>query len=151
MATVLQERGPVKSTHESVDSEEILDRARALVPILAARESDALKAREIPAATMEDFRRSGLMRLLQPRRFGGLQSSVALFSRVAEELAKGCASSAWVYSVFGEHAWIIACMPEQGQIDVWGKDPHAVASSSLAPRAVAKRPILQSHSRARAS
>jgi alkylation response protein AidB-like acyl-CoA dehydrogenase len=138
MSTALQEREMAKSKCDSVDPEEILNRARALVPVLASREADALKAREIPADTMEDFRRSGLMRLLQPRRFGGLQSSVDLFSRVAEELANGCASSAWVYSVFGEHAWIIACMPEQGQIDVWGKDPHAVASSSLAPRAVAK-------------
>jgi 3-hydroxy-9,10-secoandrosta-1,3,5(10)-triene-9,17-dione monooxygenase len=42
--------------------------------------------------------------------------------------------------VFGEHQWIIASMPEQAQIDVWGDDPGAVASSSLAPRETA-RPV----------
>ena len=122
----------------TIDPEEMVGRARALVPLLAAREKEALNARQIPAITMDDLRSSGLLRMLQPRRFGGLQGSVALLSRIIEELAYGCASSAWVYSVFGEHAWIIASMPEQGQLDVWGENPHAVASSSLAPRAIAK-------------
>ena len=122
-----------------VDPDEILARARSLVPALRSRAAETEKAREVPSDTMDDLRRLGLMRLLQPRRFGGLQSSVPLFSRVVEELAYGCASSAWVYAVFGEHAWIIASMPEQAQIDVWGRDPQAVASSSLVPRAVATR------------
>jgi alkylation response protein AidB-like acyl-CoA dehydrogenase len=54
-------------------------------------------------------------------------------------LTYGCASSAWVYAVLAEHQWIIAQYPEQAQVDVWGDDPEAVASSSLAPRAAAKR------------
>ena len=59
---------------------------------------------------------------MQPRRFGGLQASFGLFSRIIEILAEGCAASAWVYAVLGEHQWIIACMPEQAQEDVWGDD-----------------------------
>ena len=47
--------------------------------------------------------------------------------------------SAWVYAVLAEHQWIIAQYPEQAQVDVWGDDPEAVASSSLAPRAAAER------------
>jgi len=41
--------------------------------------------------------------------------------------------------VLAEHQWIIAQYPEQAQIDVWGEDPLAVASSSLAPREAAGR------------
>ena len=40
--------------------------------------------------------------------------------------------------MLAEHEWIIAQYPEQAQIDVWGENPEAVASSSLAPRAAAK-------------
>jgi 3-hydroxy-9,10-secoandrosta-1,3,5(10)-triene-9,17-dione monooxygenase len=61
-----------------------------------------------------------------------------VFSRIVETLAEGCAASAWVYAVLGEHQWIIACMPDQAQIDVWGDNPSAVASSSLAPREAAQ-------------
>jgi alkylation response protein AidB-like acyl-CoA dehydrogenase len=116
-----------------------LTRAADLIPVLAAREAAASADRSISDATIADFRRSGIMRVLQPRRFGGEQASFELFSRIIETLAEGCAASAWVYAVLAEHQWIIACMPDQAQVDVWGDDPHAVASSSLAPRETARR------------
>ncbi len=115
----------------------IFDAAHALVPVLAAREAETLAARRVPAATIADYQRAGLLAVLRPRRFGGLQASFGLFSRIVEVLAEGCAASAWVYAVLGEHQWIIACMPEQAQADVWGGDGLAVASSSLAPRETA--------------
>jgi 3-hydroxy-9,10-secoandrosta-1,3,5(10)-triene-9,17-dione monooxygenase len=97
-----------------------------------------MAARHIPDETIADFQQTGILRLMQPRRFGGYQASFGLFSRIIEILAEGCAASAWVYAVLGEHQWIIACMPEQAQFDVWGSDPAAVASSSLAPRETAR-------------
>ena len=119
--------------------EELLARARALVPLLAEREATTNAARDVPAATVAAYRDSGLLRVLQPRRFGGLQLPFDVFSRSIEILTEGCASSAWVYAVLAEHQWIIASLPEQGQIDIWGDDPAAVASSSLAPRETATR------------
>src|SRR5438132_14252535 len=116
----------------------MLDRARALVPILVERASAATAARQLPAETIAEYREAGILRILQPRRFGGTQGRFSLFSRIVEELTWGCASSAWVYAVLAEHQWILAQYPEAAQIDVWGDNPEAVASSSLAPRAGAK-------------
>ena len=115
----------------------LLERARALIPRLAKRASATTAARNLPPETIAEYREAGILRILQPRRFGGLQGRFSLFSRIVEELTFGCASSAWVYAVLAEHQWIIAQYPEQAQIDVWGDDPLAVASSSLAPRAPA--------------
>jgi len=117
----------------------LLERARTLVPRLADRAPTATVARNIPPETIAEYHGAGILRILQPRRFGGLQGRFSLFSRIVEELTFGCASSAWVYAVLAEHQWIIAQYPEQAQIDVWGDDPLAVASSSLAPRAPAKK------------
>src|SRR6516165_2276644 len=117
----------------------MLERARALIPRVAERASAAAAARQLPAETILDFRAAGILRILQPRRFGGIQGRFSLFSRIVEELTYGCPSSAWVYAVLGEHQWIIASYPEEAQLDVWGDDPEAVASSSLAPRAAARR------------
>jgi alkylation response protein AidB-like acyl-CoA dehydrogenase len=116
-----------------------LDRARALIPGLAERAPAAAAARQLPAQTIAEYRAAGILRILQPRCFGGQQGRFSLFSQIVEELTYGCASSAWVYAVLAEHQWIIAQYPEEAQIDVWGEDPEAVASSSLAPRAAAKR------------
>src|SRR5277367_4066605 len=117
----------------------MLERARVLIPLLAERAPVAAAQRQVPAETIAEYRAAGILRILQPRRFGGMQGRFSLFSRIVEELTFGCASSAWVYAVLAEHQWIIAQYPEQAQIDVWGADPEAVAASSLAPRAAAKR------------
>ena len=117
----------------------LLDRARALIPALAERAAAATAGRDVPAETIADFHRTGILRVLQPRRFGGHQLRFCLLSRIVEALAEGCASSAWVYAVLCEHQWIIAAYPLQAQIDVWSDEPNAVASSSLAPRSVAER------------
>jgi alkylation response protein AidB-like acyl-CoA dehydrogenase len=116
----------------------MLERARELIPGLAERAPAAAAARQLPAETIAEYHAAGILRILQPRRFGGQQGRFSLFSRIVEELTYGCASSGWVYAVLAEHQWIIAQYPEQAQIDVWGDDPEAVASSSLAPRAAAK-------------
>jgi alkylation response protein AidB-like acyl-CoA dehydrogenase len=116
----------------------VLQRARRLIPLLAERAPEAAAARRVPAATIAEYHAAGILRILQPRRFGGMQGRFSLFSRIVEELTYGCASSAWVYAVLAEHQWIIAQYPNEAQIDVWGDDPEAVASSSLAPRAAAK-------------
>ena len=115
-----------------------LNSARAMIPALAEREPATLSARHVPPETIADFHSAGILRLLQPRRYGGHQENFCLFSRIIEILAEGCAATAWVYAVLAEHQWIIACMPQQAQEDVWRDDPLAVASSSLAPRETAR-------------
>jgi 3-hydroxy-9,10-secoandrosta-1,3,5(10)-triene-9,17-dione monooxygenase len=121
------------------DERALLERARTLIPRLAERAPACTAARTVPAETIAEYHEAGILNILQPRRFGGLQGRFSLFSRITEELTFGCASSAWVYAVLAEHQWIIAQYPEQAQIDVWGDNPLAVASSSLAPRAAAKK------------
>jgi len=59
-------------------------------------------------------------------------------------LARGCGSSAWVAAVHGEHNWVVGNFSEQAQRDVWGKNPHAVASASFAPSGSAE-PVAGGH------
>jgi alkylation response protein AidB-like acyl-CoA dehydrogenase len=121
-----------------VEERAMLERARELIPLLAERAPAAAAARQLPPETIAEYHAAGILRILQPKRFGGMQGRFSLFSRIVEELTYGCASSAWVYAVLAEHQWIIAQYPEPAQIDVWGEDPAAVAASSLAPREAAR-------------
>jgi alkylation response protein AidB-like acyl-CoA dehydrogenase len=130
--------GPPNDPLMTCSAETLLDAARALVPTLAAREAETSANRRVPDDTIARYHRAGILRAMQPRRFGGHQASFGVFSRIVEILAEGCTASAWVYAVLGEHQWILACMPEQAQVDVWGGEGTAVASSSLAPRETAR-------------
>ena len=101
----------------------LLRRARDLVPRLAGRAPEATAARQVPAATIAEYHEAGILRILQPRRFGGLQGRFSLFSRIVEELTYGCVSSAWVYAVLGEHQWIVASLSGTGADRRVGRRP----------------------------
>jgi 3-hydroxy-9,10-secoandrosta-1,3,5(10)-triene-9,17-dione monooxygenase len=117
----------------------LLARAQALVPNLARRATAATAARHVPDATIAEFRHAGILRVLQPCRFGGYQESIGVFLQIVETLSEGCASSAWVYGVLGELQWVIALLPERGQEDIWSNEPEAVAAGSLVPRGLGRR------------
>jgi 3-hydroxy-9,10-secoandrosta-1,3,5(10)-triene-9,17-dione monooxygenase len=126
-------------TYFTDEEQHLLTQARELVPALSQRAAATNAARDVLAETIAEFHRTGILRIIQPRRFGGLQLRFSLFSQIVEVITEGCASSGWVYAVLGEHQWLLASYPLQAQIDIWGDNPRAVASSSLAPRATAER------------
>jgi 3-hydroxy-9,10-secoandrosta-1,3,5(10)-triene-9,17-dione monooxygenase len=111
----------------------VLERARALVPVLTTRAAETERTRRIPDETIADFQRNGLFRILQPARFGGAQLHFDTFAAVTRELARGCASSAWVYCVVEELFWVLATFPEKAQTEIWGENPAALACAALAP------------------
>jgi 3-hydroxy-9,10-secoandrosta-1,3,5(10)-triene-9,17-dione monooxygenase len=111
----------------------LLERARAMVPVLAARSEQTERERRVPDETIADFHRNGLFRILQPARFGGAELHFDTFAAVTRELARGCASSAWVYCVVEELFWVLATFPEQAQTEIWGENPAALACAALAP------------------
>ena len=84
-------------TRRTRDSAEILiERARSLIPALRQRATQATAERRLPQETIDDFRRLGLTRCLQPAMFGGFGSDYRVFSKMLRTLAQGCGSSAWV-------------------------------------------------------
>lgn len=111
----------------------VLERARALVPVLAERSAKTERERRVPDETIADFHRSGLFRVIQPKRFGGLELDFSVFARITRELARGCGSSAWVYCVVEELFWVLATFPEEAQTEIWNEDPAALACAALMP------------------
>ena len=50
----------------------MLERARSLIPRLGERAPAAAAARKLPRETIAEYRAAGILRILQPRRFGGM-------------------------------------------------------------------------------
>ena len=93
-------------------AEILIERARSLIPALRQRSKQATAERRLPQETIDDFRRLGLTRCLQPAMFGGFGSDYRVFSKMLRTLAQGCGSSAWVAAVHGEHSWVVGNFPE---------------------------------------
>lgn len=113
--------------------DELLARARELVPVLTERSKTADELRRLPAETIADFKKAGFFRIIQPKRWGGLELSPKTLFDVQRAVAKGCPSSAWVLGVITVHAWQLALFAEEAQKDVWSKDSSTLISSSYAP------------------
>jgi 3-hydroxy-9,10-secoandrosta-1,3,5(10)-triene-9,17-dione monooxygenase len=114
--------------------EDVLDKARALAPVLRERAFAAEQARRIPDETIQDMKDAGLFRILQPALYGGYEMDPQVFMDVSMIIGAACPSSGWVYAVVGVHNWQLALMPKQAQDDVWGTDQDTLISSSYTPR-----------------
>jgi 3-hydroxy-9,10-secoandrosta-1,3,5(10)-triene-9,17-dione monooxygenase len=116
-----------------MNRESLLDRVRPLLPALRERAAGAEARRRLPDETVKVFLETGLLRALQPARFGGLEAEPLAFYEAVMEVGTACASSAWVLGVLGVHDWQLSLFPEEAQQDVWRDDPATQICSSYSP------------------
>jgi 3-hydroxy-9,10-secoandrosta-1,3,5(10)-triene-9,17-dione monooxygenase len=119
--------------------EEMVARARALVPVLAARAAQGERERRIAPETIADMQAAGLFKVLQPKRWGGYELDIHSYFEVQMALGEGDMSVAWVYGVVGIHPWLVALYDDRLAHDVWGKDNGTLICSSLMPTGQSRR------------
>lgn len=117
----------------SVTHTEIIARAREVAPRLRERAPEAEAERCVPKATIDDFRQTGLIRMIQPKRYGGQEMGWDVLCEVTEILSAACGSQAWIQRICCGHAQILATFPPEAQEDVWGKDHDVLISASFDP------------------
>ncbi len=127
-ATLVRVRPPATPSRE-----ELVARARAMIPTLRARAATAEAARRIPDETIAELREAGFFRILQPKRWGGYEMDPQAFFDVQMALAEGCMSTGWMFGVVGGHPYEMALFDDRAQREVWGEDTSVLASSSYQP------------------
>ena len=115
-----------------VTYEEALRRAGALVPGLRERAGRAEQVRTMLPETLADLHRSGLLRVMQPARRGGMQFDYVAYVDFPLELARGCASTGWSAANLIIHHWMLAMYDECAQGHVWSTNPDALIASGVA-------------------
>lgn len=114
-------------------SDELIARARAMIPLLRERAVLGDERRSLPEETIADLQAAGLFRVLQPKRYGGYEMSPRVFYEIVMALAEGDMSVGWVYSVVAVHAWQMALFDDRAAQEVWGEDDNTRISSSYMP------------------
>lgn len=114
-------------------AQQLVERARAMIPVLKERAAQATAERCIPAQTIQEMQAAGLFRVLQPKRYGGYELDPHVFYDVQMTLAEGCMSTAWVYGVVAVHPFQLALFDDRAQRDVWGSNDAMLVSSSYQP------------------
>jgi 3-hydroxy-9,10-secoandrosta-1,3,5(10)-triene-9,17-dione monooxygenase len=120
------------ATGEAVTLPRLLERCRRMAPDLRARAAEADRLRTLPDKTVEDLHTSGVLKVFQPKRFGGYEMDWGAQIAIGEELAQHCGSTAWVQSVVGSHAWVLGRMPIEIQEEIWGESPDLLLATAFA-------------------
>src|SRR5258708_44409 len=105
------------------DFAELLARAEALIPVLRERAAEADELRRLPDATVADLHRTGLFRILQPKRVGGSELPFRSIVELVSVIARGCGSTAWVLANLAAHHWLLGMWPKRAQDEIWGESP----------------------------
>ena len=130
------------STTTGVDAETLLAYARSLRPEIAQRALEAERTRRLPEETVDALRDSGLLRGVLPRRFGG--SGIRLIDQIeiAAELARGCGSTAWVYTLLGAAtSGVPSLIADQDGREEVLSDPRAAVAAVFASDKGTAKPV----------
>jgi len=114
-------------------ADELVARARAMIPTLKARAKACIAARNVPAETIAEMQAAGFFRIVQPKRYGGYEMNPNVFFEVQKLIAEGCMSTGWLYGVLGCHPYELALFHDRAQQEVWGEDPSMLVSSTYQP------------------
>jgi alkylation response protein AidB-like acyl-CoA dehydrogenase len=111
----------------------LLDALREILPTIAANAPEAERLRRVPDENIALLKGIGMHRAFQPKVYGGLEISLPEFADCVAALAGACGGTAWAFSLLCTHSHQLAMFPKQLQDEIWGENPDATASSSIAP------------------
>lgn len=121
-----------RSGFAGIGYEEAVRRAHALVPKLRELAPAQEKARQLTPDVLALLHEAGLLRFLQPKRWGGMELDFVSVFDIPEIIGRGDASTAWNVGNLSIHHWMLALYDPKAQEEVWGDDPDAIIASGIA-------------------
>jgi 3-hydroxy-9,10-secoandrosta-1,3,5(10)-triene-9,17-dione monooxygenase len=115
-----------------VSYDEMVARARSLVPVFAQRAPECEKLRRMPDENERDLHRTGLFRVVQPARVGGADLDVGILVDICSEIATVCPSTAWNLGNLSSHHWMLGYYEPETQDEIWDASPDTLIATSLA-------------------
>ena len=111
----------------------LVERARALHPLLSRNAAVTDGERRIPDENIDALAEAGLLSLGIPARFGGLQAPIRTQLEVSAALGEACGSTGWVAQNINAAEVVAGMFADRAQREVWGDNPRARVVGSQAP------------------
>jgi 3-hydroxy-9,10-secoandrosta-1,3,5(10)-triene-9,17-dione monooxygenase len=121
----------MKRPAKALSCDEIIEAARGLIPLAREHADETDRNRRVSPLVFQAMQDAGLLHASKPRKYGGFELTPYEHAMVTLELARGCSSTAWVFSLLNSHSIWICLYPEEVQEEVWGEDSYIVAGSRV--------------------
>jgi len=119
---------------------EVLERIEARAEEIAALGPSNERLGRLDDRAAALLRETGVIRMLQPAKYGGAEAHPAEFAEAVMRLASLDGSTGWVAGIVGVHPWEMAMCDPRVQEEVWGEDNDTWIASPYAPMGVI-RPV----------
>lgn len=117
--------------HEVRD--QLLERARAIGPLLREQSGIAEQERRLPKAVLDALAEAGFQRMLLPRSLGGLEVDPVTCARVVETVASFDSAAGWSLQSSNVNAFFSCRLPDDGAAEILGKDPDTIVAAAFHP------------------
>ena len=123
------------------DAEELLKRAKALVPVLRERAEMTDELRRIPDETVAELKAAEILKVIQPVRYGGFGLDYRVLLEIGVEFGQASGSAAWCYSQWATHNWMLAGYPQRAQEEFWADSADTISATSSDPTGATATPV----------
>ena len=104
---------------------------------LFAEGLEADKLGKLPQSTVDRMKSAGVIRMLQPVEYGGMEAGPRQFAETVMGIAAINPSAGWVAGIVGFHPCQLAMADKSVQEEVWGTDPDTWIASPYMPNGMA--------------
>src|SRR5277367_6596714 len=123
--TAATDRPQSVASHDVPDSAELVARIRKLHPLLREHAARGEQDRRVAQECMQALREAGALKIAQPKRYGGYETSMRTMLDVSAAVSEADGGTGWVVTLLNVCAWLVGLFPQQAQDDVWGDNPGA--------------------------
>jgi indole-3-acetate monooxygenase len=123
----------IPTSAELAGDPEVIARAEAVRPAVAAAANEIESQRRLPAHLLDTLHEQKLFRLLMPRANNGIETDPITFFHVIETIARADASTAWCLSQAGGCAMTAAYLDLPVAQEIFG-DPRSVLAWGPGPK-----------------
>jgi len=116
------------------------DRVAPVADILEKDAANCDRLGQLTPVTEDALRATGVVKMLQPKDFGGTEGHPTEFMETVVEVASHSPAAGWVAGVVGVHPHEVALGDRRMQAEIWGEDPETWIASPYAPMGRA-RPV----------
>ncbi|WP_326818564.1 hydroxylase [Streptomyces sp. NBC_01762] len=117
---------------------EVIDRIEELGPQLKGLAEENERLGRLSERTVALMRSAGVMRLLQPAKFGGHSVHPRDFAEAVMALARHDGAAGWVAGVVGVHPWEVGQMDPRLAQEIWGENQDTWIASPYMPNGIAE-------------
>ncbi|WP_235736559.1 hypothetical protein [Nocardioides alcanivorans] len=100
----------------------VLDLVEERAEEIASLGADNEKAGKLTDRAAELLRETGVIRMFQPKKYGGAEAHPADFAETVMRIASLDGSTGWVAGIVGVHPWEMAMCDAATQEAIWGED-----------------------------